>query len=68
MLGIVPPVTGVLSLPTYYALTVCEKQGIRNQLLQALVAILIQLPLAFIITTLVTPLENGQLWTCVMGG
>ena len=66
MLGIVPPVTGVLSLPTYYALTLCEKQGIDNQLLQALVALIIQMPLAFLITTLVTPLEDGRLWDCVV--
>lgn len=68
MLGIVPPVTGVLSLPTYYVLTLCEKYGIENQLLQAFVALFIQLPLAFTITTLVTPLEEGLLWDCVMGG
>ncbi len=66
MLGIVPPVTGVLSLPTYYALTICEKQGIDNQLVQAFVALIIQMPLAFVITTLVTPLENGLLWDCVI--
>ena len=68
MLGIVPPVTGVLSLPTYYALILCEKQGINNQLAQALVALIIQLPLAFVITTLVTPLNDGQLWDCVFRG
>ena len=68
MLGIVPPVTGVLSLPTFYVLTLCAKQGIRNQLIQAFVALSIQLPLAFLITTLVTPLEDGRLWTCVMQG
>ena len=66
MLGIVPPVTGVLSLPTYYALTICEKQGINNQLIQALVAFLIQMPLALVITAFVTPLEEGRLWDCVV--
>ncbi|MEM8487229.1 MAG: hypothetical protein AAF564_16875 [Bacteroidota bacterium] len=67
MLGIVPPVTGVLSLPTYFALTLCDKYGIENQLAQAMVALLIQMPLAFVITALVTPLEDGQLWDCVVG-
>lgn len=68
MLGIVPPVTGVLSLPTFYALSICEKQGIDNQLVQALVALVIQMPLAFVITALVTPLGDGQLWDCVVAG
>ncbi len=66
MLGIVPPVTGVLSLPTYYALTICEKHGIENQLVQAFVSLVIQMPLAFLITALVTPLEDGQLWDCIV--
>ena len=67
MLGIVPPVTGVLSLPTYYVLTICENRGIENQLTQAFVAVVIQLPLSFIISALVTPLNEGLLWSCVVG-
>ena len=66
ILGIVPPVTGVVSLPTFFALSMCDKYGIRNKLAQTFVALLIHLPLSFTIAALVTPIEGGMMWRCVL--
>ncbi|MBX2820705.1 MAG: hypothetical protein KTR29_13520 [Rhodothermaceae bacterium] len=68
ILGIVPPVTGVLSLPAYIIMIVSERRGIKNKLLQTLMGVLVQLPLSFIITVFVTPLEEQPLWECIFGG
>ena len=65
MLGIVPPVTGVLSLPAYMAMTLSEKRGLKNELLQTLVGVVIQLPLSFLAAIFVTPLEDRLLWECI---
>ena len=68
MLGMVPPITGVLSLPTFLMLSWCEKNGISNKLLQTGMALLVQMPLSFIVAALVTPIEGGTIWHCMFGG
>ncbi len=65
MLGIVPPVTGVSSLPAYLVMALSAKRGITNKLLQTLIGVSIQLPLAFVASIFVTPLENELLWRCI---
>ena len=67
MLGIVPPITGVVTLPTFYILSVCEKKGISNKLAQTVMALLFHLPLSFAIAILVTPIEGGMMWRCMFG-
>ena len=67
MLGIVPPITGVLTLPAYFVLFLCEKRGINNKLVQTFFALSIQLPLSALIAALVTPIDNGMMWQCIVG-
>lgn len=67
MLGIVPPITGVVCLPTFLVIMLCKKHGVGNPLAQAFIALLFQLPISFVIAALVTPIENGMMWRCVLG-
>jgi hypothetical protein len=67
MLGIVPPITGVLSLPTYLILILFERKGLTNQLAQTFIALIFQLQLSFVIAALVTPIENDMMWRGVIG-
>ena len=67
MLGIVPPVTGVLSLPAYLVMTLLEKRGLNNELVQTLIGVTVQLPLSFLTAVLVTPLDDKLLWQCIIG-
>lgn len=65
--GIVPPVTGVLSLPAYLVMIISERRGITNKLVQTFIGVLVQLPLSFFTAVFVTPLETQPLWECIFG-
>ena len=67
MLGIVPPITGVLTLPTFFLLAFFETKNLSNKLVQTLLALVIQLPLSFVIAALVTPIDGGMMWECMLG-
>jgi hypothetical protein len=67
ILGIVPPVAGVLTLPIFFVMNLCERWGVENEVARTAIALVIQLPATFLISALVTPIDDGMMWRCVFG-
>ncbi len=65
ILGVVPPIAGVLTLPIFFLMNLCDRLGIRNNMFRTAIALVIQLPLTFLISAFVTPIDDGMMWRCV---
>ena len=67
MLGIVPPVAGVLAIPAHFLMLLLGRQGLKNWFIKTCLALLLQLPLLLLVAISVTPLETGSMWSCAFG-
>ncbi|MEZ4703137.1 MAG: hypothetical protein R2834_22610 [Rhodothermales bacterium] len=65
ILGIVPPIAGVLTLPIFFVMSLCDRFGIHNAVGRTAIALVLQLPITFLISVLVTPIDDGMMWRCV---
>lgn len=65
VLGVVPPIAGVLTLPIFYVMSRLDKRQFHNNLARTAIALVLQLPATFLISILVTPIDDGMMWRCV---